>query len=114
MTSMLLTARYAAAAVLGTADINEKGEARAPPHFSPSALLFLRAVARRDLVFLRVLSCRRFHHRAHDRLVGRNPVGNDLPLLAVPLLELDRRTTLMVQARDMERRHQADRAQLLQ
>ena len=32
MTSMLLTASYAAAAVFGTADINKKGEARAPPH----------------------------------------------------------------------------------
>src|SRR6185436_15823429 len=114
MTSMLLTARYAAAAVFGTADINKKGEARAPPHFAPSALLFLRAVARRDLVFLRVLRGGRFDHRPHDRLVGRDPIGDRLPLLAVPLLELDRRAALMVHARHLERRHQPYRAQLFQ
>src|SRR6185503_17029070 len=114
MTSMLLTARYAALTVFGTADINKKGEARAPPRILRCALLFLRAVARRDLVFLRVLRGGRFDHRADDRLVGRNPVRYRLPLLAVPLLELDRRATLVVHARNLERRHQADRTQLLQ
>src|SRR6185369_16788938 len=93
---------------------HEKGEARAPPRFLRCALLFLGAIARRDLVFLRVLRRRGFHHGPNDRLVGRNPVRYRLPLLAVPLLELDRRATLVVHARNLERRHQADRTQLLQ
>src|SRR5687768_423640 len=114
MTSMLLTARYAWTCGFATADINKKGRGSRPAPFAPYALLFLRAVARRDVLFLRVLRRGSFDHRTNDRLVRRDPIRDHLPLLAVPLLELDRRAALMVHAGDLERCHQADRAQLLQ
>src|SRR5216117_3709998 len=74
----------------------------------------LRAVARRDALFLGVLRGGGLDHRPHDRLVGGDPVGDHLPLLAVPLQELDRPAPLMVHARHLERLHQSGGAELLQ
>src|SRR5687768_2698241 len=51
---------------------------------------FLAAIARRDVLLLRVRRRRLLDHRAHQLLVGLDPVGDHLPLLAVPLLELHR------------------------
>src|SRR2546430_9044528 len=72
------------------------------------------AVARRDALLLRVLRGIRLDLVAHELAVGLHPVGDDLPLGAIPLLELDQSRALVVQAGDLERRHEADRAQLLQ
>src|SRR5262249_22689184 len=40
-----------------------------------------------DALLLRILGRRRLHQRPHQRLVRRDPVGDRLPLLPVPLLE---------------------------
>src|SRR5919108_4932478 len=111
MTSMLLMERIARGSACKAADI--KKAARGRPLVSSSSLLF-RTVARRDALLLRVLRGRGLDHRAHDRLVGSDPVADHVPALAVPLQELDRAAALVVQARDLERLHQADRAELLQ
>src|ERR1700704_2844973 len=73
-----------------------------------------RAVARRDALFLRVLRRVLFDLGAHQLAVGLHPVGDHFPLRAVPLLEFDEARAFMVQAGDLERRHEAARAQLLQ
>src|SRR5687768_17776184 len=76
--------------------------------------LFFCTIPGRNAFFLGVLGRRRLDHGAHDRLVGRDPVADDLPLLTVPLLELDRAAALVVEARELEGLHEADRAELLQ
>src|SRR6476660_3799468 len=76
--------------------------------------LLLRAVPRRDRLLLRVRGRGFLDHRAHDRLVGRDPVADELPLLPVPLLELDRAAPLVVHARQLDRLEEAEGAELLQ
>src|SRR5207244_3977608 len=51
---------------------------------------------------------------SHQRLIWRNPVGEHRPLLAIPLLELDAPTPLVIAAGERERWYQALRPQLLQ
>src|SRR6266571_8869670 len=55
----------------------------------------LRAGPRRDALFLRILGRRR-HQGPHQRLVRGDPVGDRVPLRAVPLLELHASTPLMI------------------
>ena len=57
---------------------------------------FLGAVTGRDPLLLRIRRGRLFDQRAHDRLVGLDPVGDDVPLLPVPLLELDGAAALVI------------------
>src|SRR5688572_13763926 len=68
---------------------------------------FLAAIARRDVLLLRVRRRRLLDHRAHQILVGLDPVGDHLPLLAVPLLELHRTAAFVVGAGHLERLHEA-------
>src|SRR5215470_17486178 len=77
-----------------------------------AALGFLGAVAWRDVLLLGVRRCGLLDHRAHKFSVGLDPVGDDDPLVAVPLLELDGAATLVIQAGELDRLHEADRAEL--
>src|SRR6476469_1212369 len=61
------------------------GERRKAGTQRRSALLG--AVARRDLLLRRVLAGDVLDQRRQDRVVGSVPVGDDLPLLAVPLVD---------------------------
>src|SRR5436853_7811358 len=65
------------------------------------------AVARGDALLLRVLRRVRLDLLAHQLAIGLHPVGDHFPLRAVPLLELHQARTLMIQAGDLERRHEA-------
>src|SRR5712691_3490527 len=98
MTSMLLT---------------ERRGFGGPPG-PPPPLLLLGAVTLRDPLLLRVRGCRVFDQRANDRLVRLDPVGDQLPLLSVPLLELDRPASLVVHAGDLVRLQEVVGAELLQ
>src|SRR5512141_1390040 len=95
MTSMLLIAR-------------NWGVAVAPPRS------LLGTVTGRDPLLLRVVGRRLLDERAHDRLVGLDPVGDQVPLLSVPLLELDGAAALVVHARHLDGLQQAESAELLQ
>ena len=75
--------------------------------YHPPRSAFLGAVAGLDALFLGVGSGRLFDHAAHQRTVGVHPVGDDLPLAAVPLLELHLARTFMVGTGDLEGRHEA-------
>src|ERR1700754_1180127 len=88
--------------------MNEKGRPQAA--FGEYRLFLLGAVARRDAFFLGVLRGVLLDLGAYQLAVGLHPVGQHLPFGAVPLLELHQAGALVVQARDLERRHQADRA----
>src|SRR5688572_12636712 len=110
MTSMLLMERMAPVADMGSV---KKRPPRGRPVVATRSFLF-GAVARANALLLRVLGCGRLDHRTHDRLVGRDPVADHVPALAVPLHELDAPAALVVHARDLERRHEAHRAELLQ
>src|SRR5262245_35119915 len=129
MTSTLLTERWACGADWGTADIEGKGkrekgrgkgESRRvlpfpftlPPSLKSSAVLV--AVARRDAFLLRILRGGLLDHRAHDRLVGGDPVADRVPFLAVPLQKPHRSATFVVHAGHLERLHQADRTEFLE
>src|SRR5690349_13013167 len=108
MTSMFWTVSSACAAI-------KKRRMLSPPFFgSPAWLQVFSAVARRDALFLRVLRGVRLDLGAHQLAIGLHPVGDHLPLGAVPLLELDQARALVVHARDLERRHEARGAELLQ
>src|SRR5689334_19495833 len=72
------------------------------------------AVARRDALLLGVLRRVLLHLRAHELAVGLHPVADHLPLGAVPLLELHQPGAFVVEAGDLERRHEAGGAELLQ
>src|SRR4030095_5739155 len=72
------------------------------------------AVARRDVLFLGIRGRRLLDHGAHQIAIRSDPVGDDDPLGAVPLLEFDRAAAFMVQARHLERLHEACRAELLE
>src|SRR5499426_3073658 len=76
--------------------------------------LTVSALARCDALLLGVLPCRLLDHGAHERLIGGDPVGDHVPLLAVPLHELHRAAALVIEARDLERVHEPDGADLLQ
>src|SRR5215471_1323643 len=91
MTSMLLTDRSGCA---------------------PSGSLF-GTVTRADPLLLRVSRGGLLDHRPDHVLVGRDPVGDQLPLLPVPLLELHGAAALVVEAGGLERLQQAVGAQLL-
>src|SRR2546428_932216 len=76
--------------------------------------IFLRAIARCDPLFLRVLRRGGLDHRAYQLLVRIDPVADHLPLSSVPLLELHLAAAFVVGAGHLERLHEADRAELLQ
>src|SRR5258706_14549181 len=96
MTSMLLTERKGLPSARGAA-----------------VGLFLRAVARRNSLLLRVGGRGFLDHWAHDRLVGLDPVGDQLPPLAVPLLELVRAPALVVRAGNLNRMQEVVGAEIL-
>src|SRR5215475_6244217 len=115
---MLLTVRYPFAA---SADAAAPGAAAAvvmrrvePGAENERRSAFLGAVARRDALLLGIRGCGLLHHRAHQLSVGLDPVGDHDPFVAVPLLELDRAAAFVIQARYVQRLHEAGRAQLLQ
>src|SRR6516165_5001031 len=82
-------------------DFSERASARA-------------AIARSDVLFLRVGGRRLLDHRTHELAIGLDPVGDNLPLVAVPLQELDRAASLMVGAGDLERLHETGCTELLE
>src|SRR3954470_5522728 len=114
MTSMFWIASKACVATSAPYKKERRTVARRSTVASDSLHRVLRAVARRDVLFLGVLRRVFLYLGAHQLAVGLHPVADGLPLGAVPLLELDQARALVIQARDLERRHQADRAQLLQ
>src|SRR5690349_648536 len=73
----------------------------------------LGAVARRDLLLGRVLGGDVLDQRRQDRIVAGVPVGDHLPLLAVPLVDAAEPCALMVAARDLDRSDHALEAELL-
>src|SRR5260370_11309610 len=79
-----------------------------------TALLLLGAVALRVPELPALLDRRRLDHRADDVPHGRDPVGHDAPLLAVPLLDEDRAVALVVLARDLDRVREALHAELVE
>src|SRR5712692_3718220 len=83
-----------------------------PP--GPPPLSLFGAVTQADSLLLRVRGRRVFDHRTDDRLVRLDPVGDQLPLLAVPLLELDRSTAFVVRAGNLDRLQEVVGAELLQ
>src|SRR6516164_1489323 len=98
MTSMLLTARSACAS-----------DTAGAPCLTLHHLL---AVARRNALFLRIGECRLLVHLGQHRAVRLDPVGNKLPVLAVPLLDADFAVALMVVAGERYRHHQPVGAEL--
>src|SRR5712692_8166363 len=74
-----------------------------------TALLLLGAVALRVPELPALLD-----RRADDVAHGRDPVGHDAPLLAVPLLDEDRAVALVVLARDLDRVREALHAELVE
>src|SRR5262245_30926563 len=79
-----------------------------------SGAMRLRAVPRRDALLLRILRRRRLHQGPHQRLICGDPVGDGVPLCAVPLLEFHAPAPLMIAARQAERCDQALRPQFLE
>src|SRR5437870_5172164 len=112
MTSMLLTLRYAVAAAGAAAGMFASTKAGRRGHHrgalaARSGSGILGAVAGCDALLLGVLGRRLFDHLAQHCLVGRDPVADDLPLVAIPGLELHQPRALVIRARHLERRHQA-------
>src|SRR6266566_3431033 len=103
---MLLTERRGRASSPG-----EPGGPEGPP---TRGLSLLGAVTRSDSLLLRVRGRRLLDHRPHDRLIGLDPVSNEVPFLPVPLLELDRAAPLMVHAGDLDRLQEAEGPEFLQ
>src|SRR5882724_9131943 len=110
MTSMFWTASSACMAMAQ----KKTADAESAVFAVESRLKVFAAVARGDALFLGVLRRIRLDHAAHQLAVGLHPVGDHLPLGAVPLLELDQARAFVIQARHLERRHQARGAELLQ
>src|SRR6266852_8096420 len=98
MTSMLLTARSGRGVSLATG----------------APLLLLRAVAHRVAELLRFLDGRRLDLRPDDVAHRRDPVGDDGPLLAVPLLDQQGAAALVVLTGDLDRVREALHADLLE
>src|SRR6266508_1658005 len=102
MTSILLTLRQACCGSgFGTADMKAYGRRIRRRKLRGPFSAFLRAVARGDALLLGVLRRGLLDHRPHDGLVGANPVGEGVPLPAVPLQEFDRPAPFMIHARDL-------------
>src|SRR6266508_6267764 len=95
---MLLTARSGRGAALATG----------------APLLLLRAVAHRVVELLGLVDGRRLELRPHDVAHGLDPVRDDRPLLAVPLLDRREPVALVVLAGHAERAHETLEPQLLQ
>ena len=70
------------------------------------------AVARRDAVLRRVGGRRLLDHRAHDIADRLNPVADEVPLLAVPLLEEHRSIAFVVLAGDLDGQDEAAESEL--
>src|SRR5215468_9122097 len=77
-------------------------------------LAFLAAIPWSDAFFLGVFRRGLLDHRSHDRLVRADPVGDGVPLVAIPLQELHRAAALVVHARHLERLHEPGRAERFQ
>src|SRR2546428_9620543 len=77
-------------------------------------LLLLRAVAHRVVELLGLVDGRRLELRPHDVANRLDPVGDDVPLLAVPLLDERQPIALVVVAGHAERAHHSLHAQLLE
>src|SRR5688572_11413926 len=85
MTSMPLTLRTMLLSLMMFPGSGTKGARRAaPPRIAAASALTVRCVAGRQLLLGRVLGGRAAHQRLDDLLVGLQPVGAELPLLAVP------------------------------
>src|SRR5262249_54348359 len=108
MTSMLATSMTlaAAGAVAG-------GLKRAPASWPSRCSGLLGAVAWRGLLLGPVLGCGVLDDRLDDRIVAGEPVGDHVPLLAVPLVDPAETRALMVGARDLDRSDHALEAELL-
>src|SRR5262249_32043083 len=76
-------------------------------------LALLRAVAGGDLLLRRVLAGRRLHQRLDDRVVPGEPVGDHVPLLAVPLVHAAEPRAFVVGTGHLERSDHALEAELL-
>src|SRR5215813_14792028 len=87
---------------------------RAVPFPALTPLLLLAAVALRVAELLSLLDSGRLDLRAHDVLHRLHPVGNDVPLLAVPLLHENRAGALVVLARHVDRVRELRHPQLLE
>src|SRR5712692_897111 len=79
-----------------------------------SRLLLLRAVPLRVVQLLAFLGRRRFDLRADDVTHRLHPVGNDVPFLAVPLLDEHGAVALVVLAGRLHRVGEALHAELVQ
>src|SRR5213592_3085875 len=79
-----------------------------------TSLLLLAAVALRVAELLGLVDGGRLDLRPHDVLHGLDPVRDDVPLLAVPLLHEDRPAALVVLARDLDRVREALHAKLFE
>src|ERR1700682_3369297 len=76
-------------------------------------LRLLRTVARREVLLLRVFRRRLLDHSAHELLVMVDPVGNHRPLVAIPLLALDRAATFVIGAGHLQSLHEVGGTELL-
>src|SRR5882672_5302835 len=77
-------------------------------------LLLLRAVAHRVAELLALLDGRRLELRPDHVAHRRDPVGDDVPLLAVPLLDEHGPVALVVLAGDLDRMREVLHADLLE
>src|SRR5919108_676694 len=80
---------------------------RAAPFPALTCLLLLAAVPLRVPELLALFDGGRLDLRAHHVLQRLDPVRDDVPLLAVPLLDQDRTAALVVLARDLDRMREA-------
>src|SRR5262245_48151883 len=104
-------------AKLGTAYRNESrhtGGATSRAQHRCAALAFRGAVTRRNVVLLGIVCSRLLKLRPHDLAHGGNPVGELLPLFAVPLLDKDRAIAFMVIAGHLDRSRKPREPQFLQ
>src|SRR5229473_3495929 len=109
MTSMLATSMTFAGAIAvaaGTAFIVESQQKRPPARsgegLSSRRSALLRAVARRELLFVGVFLRRLFDHRLQHFVVGLIPVADDFPLGAVPLLNATGAGAFVIAAAHLE------------
>src|SRR5882724_3199947 len=87
---------------------------RGVPFPAVTSLLFLRAIALGVVELLAFVDRGRLDLGPHDLLHGRDPVGDDVPLLAVPLLDEHGAAALVVLAGDLDGMREALRADLLE
>src|ERR1043166_4822815 len=79
-----------------------------------AALAFRGAVARCNVVLLGIVGGRLLKLRPYDLAHGGNPVGELLPLFAVPLLDKDRAVAFMIIAGHLDRSRKPRQPQFLQ